>query len=144
MLNDPKSLKTFVLSWRAKKIRRVVNSSLAGEALAIVDTIGEIVYMKSMLKHIFGDRVERMPVIVMTDSQNLYAAVHSSSLVEDAWLIPDIACIQQALDNGLVTELKKVRGEEMMANCLTKKGAGAEELMAVLSTGIYDVPGDMK
>ena len=84
MLNDPKSLKTCVLSWRAKKIRRVVNSSLAGEALAIVDTIGEIVYMKSMLKHIFGDPVERMPVIVMTDSQNLYAAVHSRSLVEDA------------------------------------------------------------
>ena len=39
-----------VLSWRSKKLVRKVVSSLAGEALAIVATIGEIVYKQSHIE----------------------------------------------------------------------------------------------
>ena len=84
MLCNTKTYATCVLNWKSKKIRRVVNSFLAGEALATTDTIGELVYQKAVLKFIFGDELSDIPVIVDPDSQNLYMAVQGSSLVEDA------------------------------------------------------------
>ena len=102
-------------------------SSLAGEALAIVAAIGEIVYTKSIIHQIYGEVIEKTPVIIVTDSKNLDEAVHSSSLVEDAWLITDVAIIKDALEDGTISCLKRVQSEAMLANCLTKAGASAEQ-----------------
>ena len=41
-----------ILNWRAKKLVRKVVSSLAGESLVLVATVGEIVYNKAILKQI--------------------------------------------------------------------------------------------
>ena len=129
-----------VLNWRSKKLVRKVVSSLAGEALALVAAIGEMVYNKAIMKQIYGDEIERIPVVMFTDSKNLYEAVHSTALVEDAWLIPDIAVIKDAIDNGTITCLRRVASDNMLANCLTKAGASSEELMTVLQTGNYSLP----
>ena len=126
-----------VLNWRSKKLVRKVVSSLAGEALAMVATIGEMVYNKAIFKQIFGEVIVDIPVVMFTDSRNLYEAVHSTALVEDAWLIPDIAVIKDALSNGTISCLRRVSGGDMLANCLTKAGASAEQLMDVLHTGRY-------
>ena len=75
----------------------------------------------------------------MTDSQNLYQAVHSTSLVEDSWLVPDVASLQQALEDGVISELRQVSSGDMLANCLTKRGAGAERLLEILRTGTYSM-----
>ena len=130
-----------VLSWRSKKIKRKVASSLAGEALAMISTIGEIVYIKSILSQIFGTRAEAIPVMVVIDAKNLEEAIHSTSLVDDRWLVPDIATIKEALEQGTVTWVKRVASEEMLANCLTKRGAGAAGLLEVLHSGEYSLPG---
>ena len=47
-------------------------SSLAGEALAMVAAVGEVVYNQAILSQIYGDIVDTLPVIVITDSKNLY------------------------------------------------------------------------
>ena len=125
----------------SKQLKRKVISSLAGEALAMTGTIGEIVYTKAILVQIFGKRIRDVPVIVVTDSKNLDEAVHSTSLVDDPWLIPDIAIIKEALEDGTVTAVRRVSSEEMLANCLTKIGASSEGLMTVLKTGKYSLPG---
>ena len=70
---------------------------MAGEALAMNDTIGEVVYNKAVLKQIFGAQIDSRPVIITTDSNNLYKAVYSTSLVDDGRLVPDIAVIKEAL-----------------------------------------------
>ena len=77
-----------VLSWRSKKIKRKVVSSLAAEALAMVASIGELVYMTAVLTQIYGNQVNDIPRVVVTDAKNLEEAVKSTSLVEDPWLIP--------------------------------------------------------
>ena len=81
-----------------------------------------------------------VPTIVFTDSRNLFQAVYSSSLVEDAWLIPDIAIIKEALEQGTIMSVKRVASEDMIANCLTKAGASADKLLDVLQTGRYVIP----
>ena len=129
-----------VLNWRSKKLVRKVVSSLAGEALALVATVGEIVYNKAILKQIFGEVVDQVPVVVYTDSKNLHEAVFSTSLVDDAWLIPDIAILKDAIENGTIGSFRRVSADDMLANCLTKAGASAEQLMTVLQTGQYELP----
>ena len=126
-----------VLLWRSKKIVRKVTSSLAGETLAMIATIGEVVYMKAVLGEMYGRRVEEVPTIIVTDANNLNEAVHSTSLVEDAWLRTDIAAIQDALESGVVTRVFRVGKDDMLADCLTKSGAAATGLLKVLRTGQY-------
>ena len=104
-----------VLLWRSKKIVRKVTSSLAGETLAMIATIGEVVYMKAVLGEMYGRRVEEVPTIIVTDANNLNEAVHSTSLVEDAWLRTDIAAIQDALELGVVTRVFRVGKDDMLA-----------------------------
>ena len=129
-----------VLSWRSKKLRRKVISSLAGECFAMIGVIGELVYTKAILAQIYGQRIKAIKTVVVTDCKNLDEAVHSSSLVEDRWLITDIAAIKEALENKEITEVRRVPSERMLANCLTKAGASGEELLTVLRTGRFEIP----
>ena len=76
-----------VVSWRARRLKRKVASSTAGEAMATLDTIGEVVYLKAVLKEIFGTQVENIPVVIASDSQNVCKAVYSTSQIEEAWSI---------------------------------------------------------
>ena len=131
-----------VLNWRSKKLVRKVTSSLAGEALAMVAMIGEIVYNKAILAQIYGEKIKTLPVLLFTDCKNLHDAIHSTRLVEDAWLIPDIAIIQEALEQGTVNNVYRVSAGEMLADCLTKAGASGEKLLQVLQTGNYTFPLD--
>ena len=133
--------KATVPLWKSKKIKRKVASSLAGETLAMTMTIGEVVYMRAVLCYLFGKRMEDIPAIVFTDSNNLFKSVHSSSQVEDTWLIPDVAMIKDALEQKVISEVRLVPGERMLANCLTKAGVTGTELLEVLRTGEYEVPG---
>ena len=130
-----------VLSWKSKKIKRKVASSLAGEALAMIATIGEVVYIKSILSQIFGTRAMEIPVLVVIDAKNLEESINSTSLVDDKWLVPDIATIKEALENLTVTWVRRVASGDMLANCLTKQGAGASDLLEVLHNGEYRLPG---
>ena len=129
-----------VLSWRSKKLRRKVISSLAGECFAMIGVIGELVYTKAILAQIYGQRIKAITTLVVTDCKNLDEAVHSSSLVEDRWLITDIAAIKEALENREISEVHRVPSERMLANCLTKAGASGEELRTVLRTGRFEIP----
>ena len=115
-------------------------SSLAGEALAMVATIGEVVYNKTILSQIFGGDIDEIPVTMYTDCKNLHDAIFSTSLVEDAWLRPDIAIIQEAVEQKTVSTVGLVGTKEMLADCLTKSGASAERLLHVLRTGQYVQP----
>ena len=144
MLVNRRTEKTCILSWRSKKIRRKVSSSLAGETLATVETIGEVVYTRAVLEQVYGSRIKIVPAIIFTDSNNLYRSVHSTKLVDDPWLIPDVAAIKDAIDEQVVNELRLVPGDEMLANCLTKAGASGDKLLKVLRTGMYAVPGGWK
>jgi hypothetical protein len=144
MLCNKNTWKCCVLGWKSKQIRRKVISSLAGETLAMIGVIGELVYTKSVLEQLFGKRVNKIPTIVVTDSKNVAEAVKSTSLVDDPWLIPDIAVIKEAMDNGTVTAIRRVASEEMLADCLTKAGASGALLLDVLGSGEYKLPGGWK
>ena len=78
-------------------------SSLAGEALALSAVMNSLVYFKALLKDIFGDSVKNLPIVIYTDSRNLWRSLHSVNQVEDEWLIVDVAAIKEAMGDGIMT-----------------------------------------
>ena len=113
ILANKKTGRCCALNWRSKKLVRKVVSAMAGEALEMNDTIAEVVYIKSILKQVLGDKIVEIPAILVTDSINLDEAIYSSSLVQDGRLIPDIAIIKEAVETGVVTDVRKVKSGEM-------------------------------
>ena len=112
LVNQNKHL-ACVLNWKSKKLVRKIVSSLAGEALSMVALIGDIVYHKSILSQIFGEEVSSIPIILFTDCKNLHDAIHSTSLVDDSWLVPDIAIIQEAIVQKTLSNIHRVSKRDM-------------------------------
>ena len=131
--NKKENLKC-VVSWRSRKLRRVVTSSTAAEALAVNDALDEAVYVKEVLKELIGETAVQIPIEVFTDSRNLYRSVMSTSLVDNPRLRSDVAKLKESMKIGEMSKLWKIDGSDMIADCLTKKGACSKKLMNILHT----------
>ena len=123
-----------VVDWRSKKLKRVVSSSTAAEALAANDTLDSLVYVHSVLVETFGDVAKDIPLVLTTDAKNLHKSVISTSLVENLRLRTDVAILKDSLKSRELNKLTLVAGKRMIANVLTKKGAAGVELMSILRT----------
>ena len=121
-----------VVSWKSKKLKRVVSSSTAAEALAANEALDEMLYIRSVLSEVIGGKMKDIPIELVTDSRNLHQSVHSSTLVDDARLRLDVAKLQQSIKSGELDVFRQVVGKAMIANVLTKKGASASLLMKLL------------
>ena len=129
--NKKKGLKCIV-SWRCRKLRRVVSSSTAAEALSLNDTLDELVFVKEVLKELLGECAAGIPVELFTDSRNLYRSMMSTSLVDNPRLRTEVAKIQESLKKGEMHKLWQIPGQDMIADSLTKKGASVEKLLNIL------------
>ena len=141
MIANRKTEKACVLGWRSKQLRRVVHSSLAAEALAHLELLGDIKYTRDMLQQMFGKQALEIPCINVTDSKNLWEAVHSLKSVDDRRLTGTIAEIKEAMLEMGPIELRHLPGDCMLADGLTKKGGNSEELMLLLRTGRFELKG---
>ena len=140
VIRDSKSNSACVLSWRGRKLRRIVTSSTAAETLALNDVVSEIVYLQAVLSEIFGDAIVKIPINVYTDSSNVKKAVHSTAMVDDPRLRTEIAILKESLEKGEITRLVCIPGKHMIANCMTKRGASGKDLLGVLNNGRLSDP----
>ena len=67
IVRDRKTNNACVVSWRGRKLRRIVTSSTAAETLALNDVISEIVYLQATLEEILGSGVTDIPINIYTD-----------------------------------------------------------------------------
>ena len=121
LITNKKTQMQCVVSWRCKKIKRVVSSSTAAEALAANDTLDEMFYIKEVLKEVIGIDAESIPLELYTDSKNLYKSVMSTSLNENPRLRTDVAKLQESLKVGELERLSLVSGVEILAECFKKR-----------------------
>ena len=131
-----------VLGWRSKQLHRVVHSSLAAEALSLLELFGDLQYTRQMLHQMYGEQANQIPVISVTDSKNLWQAVHTIKAVDDRRLVNTIAELKEAMAvDSCANELRHLPGPDMLADGLTKKGGSSEELMFVLQAGRFQLKG---
>ena len=133
------------ITWCSKKIERVVNSSFGAEALGVVKLIGTLSFIKSIFKQMYGTEAGNIPCLTLIDSKDLYEAVHNIKTPEDKRLIGDILQIKQAIAiDDLISELRLIPSENMLADSLTKAGRSGDELLSFVRNGTIYFPGRME
>ena len=123
------------LSWHAGKIKRVVRSTTAAEALSLQEGLESAFYYRKMLEDILGVSTKTIPIIAYVENKSVIEAIYSTKLVDDKWLRVDIAAISQSLARDEVSEIKWCPGKAHLADCMTKHGASGYSLLNVLAEG---------
>ena len=124
-----------VLTWNSNKLKKVVDSTLAAEALSLLNSIKEAVYIQHIIKELIGDRTS-LPIYCIIDSRGTRDAVYSTKLVEDRLTRLYIAAIKEHLESRTIEKVIHVPGSLMLADCLTKRGAPNKLLLDVLRDGV--------
>ena len=122
------------LGWASNKVRRVVASTVAAEALSLQMALSHAVYLRAVLAETLGVDELAIPIHSYIDSNNLHQAINSTKFVEDKRLRLDIAQIQECVAEHKVT-VKWVGAADMIADCLTKRGVKADALLDVITSG---------
>ena len=71
----------------------------------------------------------------IVDNRSTVDAVHSTTQVTDKKLRRDVGNLKQQLRTGELSSVTWCPGKDQLADCLTKRGAPAWELLRVLQTG---------
>ena len=88
------------LSWTANKVKRVVSSTLAAETLSLHECLNTAEYIRFMLAEAMKVDSITIPIHAHVDNDDLYKALHSTSMVSDKKLRIDIASIKQTMSEG--------------------------------------------
>ena len=126
------------LDWAASKVKRVVNSTLAAETLALMDGINNAMFARSLLSDFLAVKEKGIPITAIVDNKSCFEAVYSTSLVSDKRLRREIAYIKQVLEREEVDEVRWVTGDKQLADVLTKGGASSLKLLTVIQRGRFD------
>ena len=89
--------KSCPLSWHANKIKRVIRSTIAAEALSLQEELECAFYYRKMTEDMLGISTKTIPVIAKVDNKSVIEAVYSTKLVDDKRLRVDIAAISEFL-----------------------------------------------
>ena len=124
--------------WNSKRIRRVVHSTLAAEAISMAEAIDMAIFISTLFSELTTGKPNphKLPITCVTDCKSLYEAVHSSKSVKEKRLRIDISGIKESIDNGQIQEFLWRKTETQLADCLTKKGASPLLLRNVLQQGV--------
>ena len=71
------------IMWTSMKIRRVVRSSLAAEALIAVDCADAMIYIKTLVEEIMNVEGEQSRPTIVTDLNNLIETLASPHSVQE-------------------------------------------------------------
>ena len=119
-------------------------SSLGAETLGVVKVIGILYFIRNIFKQMYGVVAGNIPCLTLVDSKDLYEAVHNIKNPEDKRLIGDILQIKQAIAvDDIISELRFIPSEYMLADPLTKAGVNGEELLSYVRNGTIFMPGSL-
>ena len=118
--------------WRSGKIKRVVKSTLAAEALALSEGLGEAMYLQKIINELLGFNT---PIVAHIDSKGLVDQLHSTKLVLERMLRIDIGIIKEMLERGQLKAVKWCSTSQQPADVLTKRGADGSKLLSILAQG---------
>ena len=123
------------IDWKSRKIKRIVRSTLAAEALSLGDGLDTGLFLKEMFMEIMGPKAAQAPIIAIVDNKSVEVNLRSTSSVEDKRLRRDLNLIKQMIDRKEVEAVQWVDGQHQLADALTKKGVNPSKLLSVVQTG---------
>ena len=93
------------LSWSSNKIKHVVKSTTAAEALSLVNGLEKAVYLQVIICNMFNIHPREIPIEAIIDNKNLHSIIYSTKLISEKRLGIDIATIKEMLSQGEVNKI---------------------------------------
>ena len=119
--------------WQSKKIDKVVDSSQAAEACALNEGAKTAIFIAKLLKEMI--KVKAIPVICLTDNENLVKAIYAEKLTKNRWLRISLLEVCGLIKDKQVTKVEWVSSKNQLADALTKKGVSRDEILNSISRG---------
>ena len=134
-ITDAKN-KACPLCWSSKRLKRVVRSTLAAEALALLEALDSAIFIRQFLSEILHQDAKSafIPIKCFIDNNDLFVALSSSKNVAEKRLRAEIHFLQDTKNNENV-QFKWVATREQLADVLTKTGALPGNLLDALENG---------
>ena len=129
------------VTWQSKKIRRVVRSTLASEALALADGVDCVISIAMLLNELLFDKynANKIPIKCYVDNNDLYQAIYSEKHVTERRLRIELNSLKQLIHSGEITTINWVQTNDQIANVLTKNGASGQNILECFKNGIIDI-----
>ena len=127
----PDEKKMCPIFWQSKKIDRMVDSSLAAEAVALNEGAKMAEYLKELITFIVPNI--KLRIICITDSRGLEETLNNKKQIQNRFLRLQLSCVSCMLDKKIIDKLLWIKGEHQLADVLTKKGKCRDDLIHALS-----------
>ena len=122
------------ISLGAKKVKRVVKSTLAAEALSLVEGLDACYFVRSTLHEMFSATDGQCIMIkCYTDNKSLCQNINSTKLISEKRLRMDLASIKESVSAGDIS-VTWVQTSNQISDCLTKDAADFHRLIEILKT----------
>lgn len=125
-----------VLSYTSRKCKRVVRSIMAGEVYAFSAAFDEAFVIRYDLERLYSRHI---PLIMFTDSKQLFDVVTKASHPTEKRLMVDIAAARQAYNRQDISSVGLIASEHNLSDAMTKPRCGPA-LDTFLRTGVVHTP----
>ena len=125
------------MAWGSKRIKRVVKSTLAAEALAFSEGC-DTAYLISQLTKEADLLGSDTTIHAYTDNKSLYDAVNTTNLISDKRLRVEISSIRE-MESQHEIQTSWINSSQQLADVLTKKGASPYNIMKTIQEGILEI-----
>lgn len=141
VLENSKSSKCNVFSWKTKKISRICCSVKGAETRALENGLDEAVHFARMVNEIFEGEINlkqpsQIEVNALTDNKGLWENLNNTRQCDEKLLRNSVALIKQMVENKEVNKIDWVETTSMLADTLTKKGGNGSWLKDVISRNV--------
>ena len=121
------------IQWQSKKVKRVVESTMAAECLALLDGVENAYYFKTMFRELLDID---MKIDCFVDNNSLVENVYSSTNVkEDKRLILDMCALKEMLEKKEIRSINWVENKRQISDSMTKVGASPTKLIQIICSG---------
>ena len=111
------------IAWNLSKIKRVLTSLLAAEALALSDGCGTSFFISQIVNHIYQKNINT----VLANNKILKDTIQSTDLISDKRLRAYYSSLWQMHDRSKI-EIKWIATRNQVSNVLTKREANRHDL----------------
>ena len=127
------------VTWQSKKIRRIARSTMASEALALMDGIDCVTSIGMLLNELlYNNGKTIVPIKCYVDNNDLFEAIHSKKDVSERRLRREVNIIKELIKNKDIDNVYWIPTKNQLADVLTKRGASTHNILNLLNQGIFN------
>ena len=139
LIENNKTGKVSLASWKTKKIGRVCRSVKSAETRALEEAVDDGVNIARLISEIYAGRInlkepDQIPVIAFTDSKSLWESLHNTRQCEEKLLRNSIAGLKELINLKMMIDVLLVPTSMQLADCMTKHAQNSDWLLKVAST----------